>query len=80
MQKKTELFIQKTSFHKLIKKITNSIKPNLQISSDALITMQHATEHHLVKLFQKAVIIAVNNKRQIINASDFELIQAIEQF
>ena len=80
MQKRTELFIQKTSFHKLIKKITNSIKPNLQISSDALITIQYATEHYLVKLFQKAVTIAVNDKRQIINASDFKLIKAIEEF
>ena len=80
MQKKTELFIPKTSFHRLIKKIVDEIKPKLQISSDGLIALQHATEDYLNKLFKKAVIIAVHDKRQTIHKSDFELIQNIEKF
>ena len=80
MQKKTELFIPITSFHKLIKKIVNEIKPNLRISSDGLIALQHATEDYLNKLFKKTVIIAVHDKRQTIYKSDFELIQNIDKF
>jgi histone H3 len=76
-QKSTELLIRKRPFQRVVREITEGIKPNTRFQSLALLALQEATEAHLVGIFEDSNQCALHAGRITIMPKDIALARRI---
>ncbi len=76
-QKGTELLLRKLPFQRLVKEVTERIKPGFRFQSMALQALQEAVESYLVGLFEDTNLIAIHAKRVTIMSKDLQLARRI---
>jgi len=76
-QKSTELLIRKLPFQRLVREITQEIKPDLRFQSTALLALQEASEAYMVGLFEDTNLCAIHAKRVTIMPKDMQLARRI---
>lgn len=76
-QKSTDLLIRKLPFQRLIKDISQQMKPGFRYRSSALEAMQHALEAFMVSLFEDANLCAIHARRVTIMVKDMLLARRI---
>ena len=76
-QKSTELLIRKRPFQRVVREITEGIKPNTRFQSLALLALQEATEAHLVGIFEDSNQCALHAGRITIMPKDMALARRI---
>ena len=69
-QKSTELVIKKLTFQRLVREIVQDLRSELTFPSTAMLTLQEAAETMLIGVFEDANLIAVSNKRVVVNSND----------
>ena len=74
-QKSTELLIRKIPFQRLVREVVHSLYPNenLRFQSTALLALQEASEHFLVRMFTQVNDLAIHGKRVTIKPSDIHI-------
>ena len=76
-QKSTGLLIRKLPFQKLVREIVCGLKPDLRFQSQAILSLQEATEAYLVGLFEDANLCVIHAKRVTIMPKDIQLARRI---
>lgn len=69
-QKSTELVIKKLAFQRLVREIVQDLRSESTFQSTAMLTLQEAAETMLIGVFKDANLIAVSNKRVVVNSDD----------
>ena len=77
-QKSTELLIRKLSFQRLVKEISQELKPGLRFQSTALLALQEAVEDYIVKMFDQVNLCAIHGGRVTIQVKDIDLWRRIK--
>ncbi len=76
-QKSMALLIRKLPFRRLVREIIQEISMELQVTSDALESLQEAAEAYLVCVFEDSNLCAIHAKRVTIMPKDFALVQRL---
>ena len=76
-QQSTEFLIRKLPFQRLVREISQAIKPSMRWQSAAIGALQEAAESYLVGLFEDTNYIAIHAKRVTIMAKDMQLARRI---
>ena len=78
-QKSTELLIRKAPFKRLVKEITLQVNigEEYRDQSVAVLALQEAAEHYIVKLFEDTQLLAIQGKRITIYTQDMQLARRI---
>eukprot|EP00960_Hanusia_phi_P075105 768373-Hanusia_phi.AAC.22 len=76
-QKGTELLLRKLPFQRLVKEITEKVKPGMRYQTHAVMAIQEASEAFLTRLFEDANLCAIHAKRVTIYPKDMLLAQRI---
>ena len=76
-QKSTELLIHKFPFQRLVREISQQLKPDLRFQSPAIMALQEASEAYLVGLFEDTNLCAIHAKRVTIMPRDMCLARRI---
>ena len=77
-QKSTELLIRKLSFQRLVKEISQKLKPGLRFQSTALLALQEAAEDYIVNMFDQVNLCAIHGGRVTIQVKDIDLWRRIK--
>ena len=77
-QKSTELLIRKATFRRLVRKICQIFKSDLQMQSTALLALQEASEMYFICLFDDTNECAIHGKHVTIMPKDMQLAQCIQ--
>ena len=77
-QKSTELLIRKLPFQRLVKEISQELKPGLRFQSTALLALQEATENYIVNMFDQVNLCAIHGGRVTIQVKDIVLCRRIK--
>ena len=72
-QKSTELLIRKIPFQRLVREISQELKPGLRFQSTALLALQEAAEDYLVKMFDQVDLCVIHGGRVTIQVKDIVL-------
>ena len=72
-QKSTDLLIRKIPFQRLVKEISQELKPGLRFQSTTLLALQEAAEDYLVKMFDQVNLCAIHGGRVTIQVKDIVL-------
>ena len=72
-QKSTDLLIRKIPFQRLVKEISQELKPGLRFQSTALLALQVATEDYIVNMFDQVNLCAIHGGRVTIQVKDIVL-------
>ena len=78
-QKSTDLLLRKLPFQRLVREITQDLKPHgdLRFQSNAIFCLQEAAEAYLVHLFEDTNLCALHAKRVTIMPKDLQLARRI---
>ncbi len=76
-QKSTALLIRKLPFRRLVREIIQDISKDLQVTLDALESLQEAAEGYLVHVFKDSNLCAIHAKRMTVMPKDFALTQRL---
>ena len=76
-QRTGDLLIKKIPFQRLVKQIAHEISYELRFQSDAIQTLQEASEYFLVELFNDANLCAIHANRCTIMVKDINLAERI---
>ena len=72
-QKSTELLIRKLPFQRLVREITQKIRPGFRFQSTAILALQEACEDYLVRMFEDVNICAIHGGRVTVMIKDIQL-------
>jgi histone H3 len=73
------LTIAKHPFEKIIREHVHSIKPNMKISKDVFVIIQHYIEQYIVDIIRHANFVAIHAGRVKIHPSDLQLVLSIRE-
>lgn len=76
-QKSTELLIRKLPFQRLVREISQNVKPGFRVQGLAVSALQEAAEAYLVGLFEELNLCAFHAKRVTIMPKDIQLVRRI---
>ena len=77
-QKSTNLLIRCLPFQRLVREVSQQLKPDLRFQSTALLDLQEAAEAYLVSMFEEVNLIALHDKRVTIQVKDMQLWQRMK--
>ena len=77
-QKSTNLLIRCLPFQRLVREVSQQLKPDLRFQSTALLALQEAAEAYLVSMFEEVNLIAIHGKRVTIQVTDIQLWQRMK--
>ena len=72
-QKSTNLLIRCLPFQRLVREVSQQMKPDLRFQSTALLALQEAAEAYLVNMFEDVNLIAIHGRRVTIQVKDMRL-------
>eukprot|EP00932_Pfiesteria_piscicida_P016722 SRR837773.3632.p3 GENE.SRR837773.3632~~SRR837773.3632.p3 ORF type:complete len:166 (+),score=65.74 SRR837773.3632:42-500(+) len=72
-QKSTDLLLRKLPFQRLVRELSEALKPEMRFQSQAVLALQEAAEAYLVGLFEDTNLCAIHGKRVTIMVKDMEL-------
>lgn len=73
------VFFPKVSFERLVREVAQDYKNDLRFSSDAKFLIQFATEAYLVKLYEDALLVMFNAKRQTLMPKDLQAARRVRK-
>merc|ERR1711991_944981 len=79
LQKRTHMLIQKRPFQLLVRNVMSTIKMDLRWRPSALEAVQEATEHHIVSIFEHAVLLSVHRQKKTVIARDLDVVMRIRE-
>ena len=78
-QKTVEFLIRKLPFQRLIREIAQDEKPDLRFMSDAIFTLQEASEMFLVNLMEDANLCTIHQNWITIHPKDYALVMRMRE-
>ena len=78
-QKTVEFLTRKLPFQRLIREIAQDEKPDLRFMSDAIFTLQGASEVFLVNLMEDANLCTIHRNRMMIHPKDYALVMRMRE-
>jgi len=76
-QRSTDLLIRKLPFQRLVREITNELKPGFRFASTAMLAIQESAEMYMVGIFEDTNLCALHAKRVTIMPYDVRLARRI---
>ena len=78
-QKTVEFLIRKLPFQRLVREIAQDKKPDLRFMSDAIFTLQEASEVFLMNLMEDANLCTIHQNRMTIHPKDYVLVMRMRE-
>ena len=78
-QKLVEFLIQKLPFQRLVQEITQDFRTDLRFTSDAIFTLQEASEVYLVNLMEDGNLCTIHRGQITISPKDFTLVMRMRE-
>merc|ERR1711991_369253 len=75
LQKRTHLLIQKRPFQLLVRDLMSKFKGDLRWRA----SVQEAAEHHIVSIFEHAVLLSVHRQKKTVIARDLDVVMRIHE-
>lgn len=72
-QKRTNLIIPKTSFERLVKEVSGTLKTNMRWKRKAIESLHHMSESFIIELFNDAYNCTLNAERVTLEPKDMHL-------
>lgn len=79
LQITTELHLPRMAFQRLVRQITQRLRPDMKYQTSALSALQEATEAYLVNLFEDALLCAIHGRRVTLMPRDLALTRRIRR-
>ena len=78
-QKTVEFLIRKLPFQRLVREIAQDKKPDLRLTSDAIFTLQEASEVFLMNLMEDVNFCTIHWNRMMIHPKDYALVMRMRE-